>query len=569
MTAQDGPQDRRIDPPHERLDRGLAASLLLWGGYFLWLWPRMLQSRSDGLYAGWRLLWADWSFHFAYANVFADRRPAEWMTHHPLFAGIRFGYPFAADALSGLLMRAGAGRIAAFLLPSLLVSLALVALLHRFYRARSGSGRQAFFASCLFFTSGGLGFLRLLGDGIRGRSGDGATELATDIPRAGIVWINVVASELLPQRALLLGLALGLVLLLVLGRWQRRGLAGIARLKLVLLGAAAGGLLLVHVHTWIALTAACAVLLVCDRRNAIGWLWFAAGAAVVSVAILTLVYGGVGERGFVAWQPGWLAGAVGDDPPALPMFLWLNWGLFLPLAVAGTVVCRLQRDPIVLAGFGLFAASFLVRFQPHAWDNTKVLTWAHLFLCLPVSALLAHVWRSRGVSGRGLAATLFLLTTLSGGLDLVRLARPPGLAVRMFDTADLALAERFRRVANPSALVLTSDHHHHWVPSLAGRRVVLGYRGWLLAYGIDYSAAERDVRAMFAGGPEAERLLARYGVDYVVIGPTERSEYGADEQFFGARFPVILTEADTRVYAIGVMKDERPGPPSAGPGAGR
>ncbi len=55
-----------------RFVRMLVVTLATWGGYLCFLWSRMLVERSDGLYAGWRTLWADWVVHFAYANVFAS-----------------------------------------------------------------------------------------------------------------------------------------------------------------------------------------------------------------------------------------------------------------------------------------------------------------------------------------------------------------------------------------------------------------------------------------------------------------------------------------------------------------
>ncbi len=113
--------------------RAFAANFAIWGLYFGFLWPRMLFERSDGLYAGWRTLWADWSVHFAYANVFAYRRIEDWFSTNPVFAGAGFHYPFLADGLSGLLMRAGMDLIPAFVIPSLIASLALVALLFVFY----------------------------------------------------------------------------------------------------------------------------------------------------------------------------------------------------------------------------------------------------------------------------------------------------------------------------------------------------------------------------------------------------------------------------------------------------
>ncbi len=84
----------------------------------------------------------------------------------------------------------------------------------------------------------------------------------------------------------------------------------------------------------------------------------------------------------------------------------------------------------------------------------------------------------------------------------------------MWTRAEMELAEAFREISSPSSLVLCSDFHHHWVPALSGRRVLLGYRGWLASYGIDFAPVVRDMRAMFQGDDEAEELMERYGVDY-------------------------------------------------------
>ena len=99
----------------------------------------MLLERSDGLYAGWRTVWADWAVHFSYANVFAYWPVGDWFSSNPVFATAGFAYPFLADALSGLLMRAGMELVWAFLLPSIAASLALVSLLFLFYALLLGS----------------------------------------------------------------------------------------------------------------------------------------------------------------------------------------------------------------------------------------------------------------------------------------------------------------------------------------------------------------------------------------------------------------------------------------------
>ena len=112
----------------------------------------------------------------------------------------------------------------------------------------------------------------------------------------------------------------------------------------------------------------------------------------------------------------------------------------------------------------------------------------------------------------------------------------------------MQIATAFRGISDPDDLVLCSDHHHHWVPSLSGRPVLLGYRGWLMSYGFDYRGVERDVRTMLAGKPGAAELLERYEVEFVVIGETEHRDYGADEQYFLDRHDLVLEEAGYKVF---------------------
>jgi uncharacterized membrane protein len=79
---------------------------------------------------------------------------------------------------------------------------------------------------------------------------------------------------------------------------------------------------------------------------------------------------------------------------------------------------------------------------------------------------------------------------------------------------------------------------------------MMGYRGWLSSYGVDYKTVERDVRTMLGGGPDAESLIDRYGVDYVVIGRTERQDFNANESYFEQRHELILEKAKYKVFAV-------------------
>jgi len=533
--------------------RALTATLAIWWLYFGLLWPRMLFERSDGLYAGWRTVWADWSVHFAYANVFAYRRIGDWFSTNPIFFGGGFDYPFLADGLSGLLMRVGMDRIWAFLLPSVIASFVLVALLFLFYESLLRSPKMALVACALFFANGGVGFLEFAAEFARDPSL--GTLLVppreyTYFPEQHIWWINIVSSELLPQRALLLGIPLGLAALIALRRYVESGFEGASRARLVALGAIPALLVITHMHSFLALVVLCAMYLLYDRQHFPQWLIFAASAGLPSAALFALLYAGSGAGGFIEWYPGWLTNPAEHRDISLWLFLWLNWGTFLPIAAVSLIRFRYHRDPLVLGGVVLFAMCFLLRFQPNVWDNTKLLTWSHLLLCVPVARYLAHLWSKPALVSRCVAAALFVFTTASGSLELWRMTRTEAVAHRMWSREELALAEDFRKISEPTSLVLCSDHHHHWVPSLSGRQVLLGYRGWLGSYGVDYGPVERDIRAMLGGGPDAEALMADYGVDFVVIGSSELRDFGANESYFEQNHELILDRADNKVFSL-------------------
>ncbi|MBW2495502.1 MAG: hypothetical protein JRE43_12175, partial [Deltaproteobacteria bacterium] len=280
------------------------------------------------------------------------------------------------------------------------------------------------------------------------------------------------------------------------------------------------------------------------------WLCFAAAAGVPSLALFALFYAGSGAGGFIEWYPGWLTHPDQRRDISLWLFLWLNWGTFLPLAAVSLIRFRYYRDPLVIGGVVLFVLCFLFRFQPNVWDNTKLLTWSHLLLCVPVARYLAHLWSKPAPISRCVAAALLIFTTASGSLELLRMTRTEAVAHRMWSRDEIALAEAFREISEPTSLVLCSDYHHHWVPGLSGRQVLLGYRGWLASYGLDYGPVERDIRSMLGGDPDAEALMAQYGVDFAVIGNFERRDFNANESYFDQRHELILDQANYKVYSI-------------------
>ena len=96
----------------------------------------------------------------------------------------------------------------------------------------------------------------------------------------------------------------------------------------------------------------------------------------------------------------------------------------------------------------------------------------------------------------------------------------------LWTPADFEVAAWVRENTHPESVFLTAGGqvaHNHPVPALAGRRILLGYEGWLWSHGFNWSEMQEVKRAeikMFSGELS---LLSKYGVDYVCVGPYEEN----------------------------------------------
>jgi hypothetical protein len=124
----------------------------------------------------------------------------------------------------------------------------------------------------------------------------------------------------------------------------------------------------------------------------------------------------------------------------------------------------------------------------------------------------------------------------------------------LLTSEELGLARMIRERTPVHALFVTSTRHNDPVSVLSGRRILVGYPGWLWAQGMTYDGLERDRTTILTFGPDAPRLLERYGVDYVVIGEEERRQLGADENAYASRYPCVLRTPNYRVYAVSKLR---------------
>ena len=233
-------------------------------------------------------------------------------------------------------------------------------------------------------------------------------------------------------------------------------------------------------------------------------------------------------------------------------YLWFyikNIGLPFILLLLSLFEKNRKHRFIYSGAFVIFLAAELILFQPNEYDNNK-LFYVWYALCLPaVSGFAFSLWeRLKGLRARlliGMAACLVFF--LSGSLSIARefvgsyqAYAPPGVAVANYVREE---------TEEHSVFMASYDTHLNPISALAGRTIVCGPSLWLHWHGFDLSERQQDIRA-FYGDPRANAgLLAKYDVDYILVGPDERRLSQADDALFSQLYEPVYTD-ENREYTI-------------------
>jgi hypothetical protein len=241
---------------------------------------------------------------------------------------------------------------------------------------------------------------------------------------------------------------------------------------------------------------------------------------------------------FFEWAPGWAKG-----PESLTWFWLKNTGLFIPLLIVALATPVRWISPELRRFFLPFLLFFIVpnlfRVAPRIWDSNKVLIYWYVAAVPLVALTLARIPRRRAAAWFAIAG-LFLSLTAAGLLDAWRVVSGT-VTVTVFDGAATDFARVVRASTPADAVLLRAPTANHPV-LLSGRPSLLGYPSRVKLHGLDSSQREADVSCIYTGCRDAERLVESYGVDFMIVGPTEREAYDVNQQFI-ERFPIVA-EAD-------------------------
>jgi hypothetical protein len=526
------------------------------GTYFVALFSRILYFKEDGLYAGHVHVWGDWALHVSMAQIFALKEPKDWFAYHPYYAYGKFTYGFLSNMISGLLMRTGLPLPQSFTLPSILYTLVLLLGMYAVFYLVLRTQKAALTAITLFFLSSGPGFLRFLPEWLKEPTFERLIFPLRDYSRLEqYQWLagNWVAGMLMPQRSFLLGMAVTVWsmagFLYVLKNAERLSVKH-RRVILACSGLLAGILPITHMHSFIVLvivTGLCSLVMWKYWKDLI---FFVVPAGILSsILYLKFISGGIENPEFMQLMVGWTApnGLMGW------VRMWNEiWGAIILVALFGALLVRRLgklSTAFLLSFWTIFALGNIILFQPIQWDNSKLFMWAYFGLCGLATLTLQFLWRRKYVF-KAFAVVIFLLLSLTGAMELARLQRIDKNSYRMATREDMQLGELVRQGTDPRAVFLTNPTHDHPVMEWGARSVLMGYPAWAWNFGFLYRQREQDIHVMFKGGPEAARLLKKYHISYVSMGPGELFNEHANEAYFMQNFPVVIHTENYRIYDV-------------------
>jgi hypothetical protein len=532
-----------------------------------------LRPEGGALYVG-QSSYGDLALH---TGIITSLQNAKFPADYSILPGARLSYPFLADSLSTTGMILGLNLQSALNIPGTLM-LALTFSGYTLLASRmAGSRRAAGLAVLLWFINGGLGFFYsfdMLGVA-QGTAGSNELQTGTWLGRLRLImdgwyqtpvnhaefttynlrWSNIIADMLTPQRTFLAGWAFLFPCLYLLYdglRAKERNLRAFG-----LLGLIAGGLPLIHTHSFLALGLVSAGWLVWElftRRELKPFLLYGGLALLLALPqLLGFTFSQSSSEGFLRLQFNWVNNSGGAG--LRDGYLWFyikNIGLPFILLLLSLFEKDRKHRFIYAGAFAIFIVAELIIFQPNEYDNNK-LFYAWFALCLPaVSDYAFTLWdRLKGLRARPLIAALAgVLFFLSGGLSIARevVSNHQAYSPQAVEAARFTAEE----TEEGSIFMASYDGHLNPVSALAGRSIVCGPALWLHWHGFDLSDRQRDILSFYRDPRANAAILGKYDVDYILLGPNERALSYADESLYEELFELVYADEyeDYIIYRV-------------------
>ena len=518
------------------------------------LHTHVLRPAEDGsLWVG-QSTYGDLAMHLGFIESLYQQ--GTFPPEYSIYPGQRLNYPFLVDAASAGLRFFGLNLRMSVIVPSLVM---LFCVFFGFWLLADrlvGRVAPVTAAWLLFAANGGLCFYYFLGKYDFSQIFTGYYTTPTNLIEENVRWVNVICDMLIPQRTTMAGWCAVLAAIFLLLTAQEKTLAGQGgRREFLALAVLAGGMPMIHTHSFLALGVLSAVWFFASipeakRRGTVRPLvenYVLYGAICLGLAAPQILYwtmDSVSGGRMLRWHLGWVHEEDG--------WLWFyikNVGVVFVAMWPMLFFLRGEKARVFLGAAAIFVLANVAAFQPNLYDNNKL-----LYIWFMLTDILVCDWLWQGLDKlrcrpvRGLAAACILfLGTFSGILSMMREAIGE---YQLLSGAQVAAAEFITENTAPDSLILTSTDHTNPVSVLAGRSIPCGSSLYLYYHGVDYFDREAQVAEMYRGGPDFERGAAELGVDYVYIGGNEYAKYDVNYDYFAANYPQIYDSGGISIFQI-------------------
>lgn len=554
-----------------------------WLIYFAYFWSQAIAIEPSGkLFARHGFLWGDWAAHLTMTTRMAYGESLI-LSRSPFFITYPFGYPFVADLVSAILIKLNFSMVAAMIFTSFSYCFLGTILLFIFLKRLFKSTATGIIGSLLFYLNGGMGFIMAWPD-LKSATNLWAflnqiTQKYTHHPQSSLHLINIIESMFIPQRAFTLGFPVTLLILILLLKVIRANFKSnkptrkTLLIKGLFIGSLIGAMPIIHTHSFLALFIILAswslssFLLASSKKKTTTfsfWAVLVMGCLVIAVPLYYYFFAENIHQNFMSWYPGWYAR---EDQISWLWFWFWNWGLtpVFGLISYGWIIFKALKNKTksliqqvwLLAPFWIiFILINLIKFQPNIWDNTKLWAWSSVGISGLAGYLYVSLWKYTAKFKTAVKVILKILLTitfsisiLSSSLDLFSALNFKHHSYEMYSAEELVLTEWVKENTPNDSVWLTSDKHNHWLDNLTGRQALMGYRGWLWTHGYQYQPVEKDMAQMFEHPKTSQNIFEKYGVDYVVIGPNEKSQWHANQAEFD-QFTLIKSSSNYKIYSL-------------------
>lgn len=467
--------------------------------------------------------YGDLPFHLTLITNFAYGK--NFPPLNPIAPFEALSYHFLADFISSIVLLVSDNLRLSLILPQVILGMLMVGSIYLLAKRIFSSNLAAFTSPFIFLFSGGIGFLKFFEKLINAKSFLDLQFRYAHIPDWGVEYPNMVSEILMAERALLVGIPVAVTALFFLYLWVN----GKNKICLFLTGFSVGILAYANIYGFITIGFVVFFIFLTDlgkirnKKIYTGWLICLATALLISLPMILVVSSHIEDTSsFVRLS-------LGEWPPIQSgwgknLFWLTNFGLVPILALIVIFKKKfLHNDSLkILAPLSLFAIIVhVVIFQPYAWDNNRIVIFPYLAMSILAAGVIAKLF-SGGSIKKFLALLILGVSVLSGVLVAFF---DPSYSLNLFNKRDFVLAEAVREITDPSGTFLTARNHNHPIVSLAGRKTLLGYGGYLWTHGInDPPEIVSGIENLYSGKIDKE-WIKKYRVRYIVVGTWERDQY--------------------------------------------